>query len=363
MWIILITIVLVAIVITVVVILPTGRRNIKQYVDRNGNQYPNSIAEKRFVEINGVQLGMFLKGKDVSNPVLLFLNGGPGIPDYFFTEKYDTGLEDIFTVCYLDYRGTALSYSSDLAIETCNTEQFLSDVDQVADYLRKEFRQDKLYLMGHSFGTYIGLLTAHAHPEKYYAYIAMSQIVDQAESELSAYHIMKEQYADMGNDKMVSKLEKYETDTANKEWVDRWFASGVRDSAMHELGGGTMADMKSVITGIVLPSLRCTDYSWQERINIWRGRMFMINSDVAVDARNFQALKVVPSLKIPIYFFSGEQDLTCFYPLQKEYYEQIEAPVKSFYSFDNSAHSPLFEEPQKAIDTILTDILCTNVTE
>lgn len=325
--------------------------------NENENKYPNSIAEKRFVEVNGVQLGMFIKGKDISNPVLLFLNGGPGIPDYFLTKKYDTGLEDVFTVCYLDYRGTALSYSSDIGIETCTTEQFLSDVNEVADYLIDEFGQEKIYLLGHSFGTYIGLMTAQAHPEKYYAYIAMSQIVNQAESELSAYQIMKEKYDDMGNEKMVRKLEEYETDIADREWLNRWFASGVRDKVMHELGGGTMADMKSVITGIFFPSLRCTDYSWKERINIWRGKAFVQNSEVAVDARNFRAEESVSSLKIPIYFFAGEQDLTCYYPLQKEYYEWIEAPQKGFYTFENSAHSPVFEEPEKAIDYIKRDIL------
>lgn len=67
---------------------------------------------------------------------------------------------------------------------------------------------------------------------------------------------------------------------------------------MHELGGGTMADMDFVITGIFFPSLRCTDYSWQERINIWKGKAFMLNSDVAVDARNFQAEESVLSLEI-----------------------------------------------------------------
>lgn len=67
--------------------------------------------------------------------------------------------------------------------------------------------------------------------------------------------------------------------------------------------------------------------------------------------------RAVLALKIPIYFFAGEQDLTCYYPLQKEYYEQIEAPVKDFYTFANSAHSPLFEEPEKAMDFIKKDIL------
>ena len=76
---------------------------------------------------------------------------------------------------------------------------------------------------------------------KYHAYLAMSQIANQSESELSAYHMMKEQYAAMNHTRMLHKLEEYETDTADQEWMNRWLASGVRDDAMHELGGGTMA--------------------------------------------------------------------------------------------------------------------------
>lgn len=351
------SIIFILILITGLIIFPPGRKNIKKYTDENGNEYPNSIAEKRFIDVNGVKMGMIIKGKNIINPVLLFLNGGPGIPDYFLAEKYKTGLEEVFTVCYYDYRGTALSYSSSLSIQTCNTEQFLSDVDKITDYLRSEFNQNKIYLFGHSFGTYIGILTAKAHPEKYQAYLSMSQVVNQAESELLAYKNMKEKYKEIKNEKMVRKLEEYETDIADKKWLDRWFASGIRDKAMHELSGGTMADMKSVITGIFFPSLRCTDYTWTERIKIWQGKAFMLNSDVAVDARNFIAEEAVLSLEIPIYFFAGEKDLTCYYSLQKEYFEKINAPIKKFYTFHNSAHSPLFEEPILAIHYIKNDIL------
>lgn len=342
---------------TVFIVFPLGGKNPESYRDATGVPVSGSISEKTWIDINGSQQGMFLKGKDTTNPILLFLTGGPGIPDYFLTKERDTGLEDVFTVCYWDYRGTALSYSSDCKAEDCTTGQFIQDAIAVTDYLRERFGQEKIYLLGHSFGSYIGLLTAQAAPGKYYAYIAMSQIADQPQSELLAYNTMKAEYAAQGNQKMVQKLEKYQTDIPDATWLHRWFAAPERDTAMHELGGGTMASMHSVITGIFFPTLRCTDYTQAERIRIWQGKAFVQQTQVAYDRMEFVAAESVPELKIPIYFLAGKQDLTCCYVMQKAYYEQIKAPVKGFYTFKNSAHSPLFEQPQLAMNILRQDVL------
>ena len=356
MWAILLVI---ALIMSVMLIFPPSRGKLKPY--HNGALPAKSICEKAWVEINGFQQGMFLRGKDITNPVLLFLSGGPGIPDYFLVKKSDTGLENIFTVCYWDYRGTALSYSPDCNAEDCTSEQFVQDAITVTDYLRKRFGQEKIYLLGHSFGTYIGLLTAQSAPEKYHAYIAMSQIADQPRSELLAYNTMKAEYAARGNQKMVQKLENYQTDTADAQWLHRWFSAPERDTAMHELGGGTMAAMKSVITGIFLPTLRCTDYTEAERIHIWQGKAFAQKTQVAYDRMNFAAAESVPALEIPIYFLAGKQDLTCCYAIQKEYYDQIKVPLKGFYTFEHSAHSPLFEEPEHAVEILVNDVIQDSV--
>lgn len=339
------------------ILLPPSLGRAKPFLDQKGHLIEGSISEKIFIQINGSQQGMFLKGKDTTNPVLLFLTGGPGIPDYFLAQKIDTGLEDIFTVCYWDYRGTALSYSPDCKAEACSAKQFVQDAISVTDYLRERFGQEKVYLFGHSFGTYIGLLTTQAAPEKYHAYIAMSQIANQPQSELLAYNTMKAEYAARGNQKMVQKLESYQTDAADTLWLHRWFAAPERDTAMHELGGGTMATMKSVITGIFFPILRCTDYTQAERIRIWQGKAFVQQTQVAYDRMEFVAADSVPVLEIPIYFLAGKQDLTCCYAMQKEYYDQLKAPLKRFYTFEHSAHSPLFEEPEHAIEILVNNVL------
>lgn len=327
---------------------------------KNGEKYvktlEKAVSEKIRITINGVEQGMFIKGKDCTNPVLLFLNGGPGIPDYFM-RKNNSGIEDLFTVCYWDYRGTGLSVSAAVCAEDCTTKQYILDAISVTDYLRERFKQDQIYLLGHSFGTYIGLLTVQAAPEKYRAYIAMSQISNQPKSELLAYNTMKAIYVAKGARRMVRKLKSYETDTPNRAWLRRWFSAPERDRAMHELGGGTMGTMKSVITGIFIPVLCCRDYTLAERLNIWKGKAIVQKTQVAYDRMEFVADISVPSIDIPVYFFSGRHDLTCCYVEQKAYFKKLLSPAKGFYTFEHSAHSPLYEEPERALDILRKDVL------
>lgn len=356
MWIIICAALLCGVLLGCIIIIPPSFGHTKQFLDDKGNAIGGSISEKISININGASLGMFIMAKDESKPVLLFLGGGPGIPGYFLEQGYPTGLENEFTVCYLEYRGTSLSYHSRILPETMTTQYYIADVVGVTDYLRDRFGRDKIYLLAHSFGTYIGIQAASQNPELYHAYIAMAQVTHQAESEKTAYRYMLDQYRSNGNSKMVKMLENYPILTSDEAY-QRYFTSSLRDTAMHALGIGTMHHMNSVVSGIFFPSLRCCVYTPIERINIWRGKAFAKTTCVVTDISQFNAVRDVRKLNIPIYFFAGIYDYTCCYSLQKEYYEQIQAPLKGFYTFENSAHSPLFEEPAKALSILSHDVL------
>ena len=285
-----------------------------------------------------------------------FLAGGLGLPEYLMEKAYPSGLENEFVVCYLEYRGTSLSYRPDTPVESMTLEQYLDDVVEVTNYLRTRFGQEKIYLIGHSFGSYIAINTVYRHPELYHAYIAMSQIADANESERLAYWYMVEQYRAQGNTRMIKKFEKYPIDTS-EDAFKAYAMSLLRDIAMHDLGVGTARDMRSPISGLLLPSLRDTVYTPAERINIWRGKIFAGKTTVGRGHLSFNAFDEIPEIAVPIYFFAGLYDYTVCYSLQKDYYERIEAPLKAFYTFENSAHSPLFEEPEKARDILCRDVL------
>jgi pimeloyl-ACP methyl ester carboxylesterase len=233
-------------------------------------------------------------------------------------------------------------------------EQFISDTLAVTDYLRERFHQDQIYILGHSWGSLIALRAAARSPERFKAYLGMAQMVHQLESEKVAYDHMLAAYRERGDLKMIRELEAAPV-TMTGGTPERYLR--LRDTAMHRLGVGTTHDMTSVITGIFLASWRFRGYTLREKINLWRGRAFsrslgLWNQFLTIDLR-----KTVPALQIPAYFFVGRFDYTCVTSLAKDYYDQLQAPVKGLYVFDYSAHSPLLEEPQKAHRILEHDVL------
>ncbi len=323
----------------------------KPLIDEAGKPLPRSISEKVFVTINGMQQGMLIKSKDARQPVLLYLHGG--IPDYFLGQKYHTGLEDHFTVVWWEQRGAGLSYSPDIPPKTMTVKQFIEDTLALTHDLCSRFNKEKIYLMAHSGGTFFGIQAVARAPHLYHAYIGVAQMANQLESERRAYAYMLERFRENGNTDMVRKLEAspVTTDRVPREYLK------VRDTAMHSLGIGTMRQMKSIVSGVFLPSLQCRDYTLAEKMKTWRGKFATgVTSlwDEMITTNLNTKLSEVP---IPAYFFHGIYDYTCSYPEAKAYFQNLKAPIKGFYTFDQSAHSPIFEEPEKVMKIMQADVL------
>lgn len=346
---------LICVFISVVMLMVWSPGKPKPFLDENGRLLVGSISEKIHVNINGVEQGMFIKGKDKIKPVLLFIHGGPGMPEYAVSQKYMTVLEDYFTVCWWEQRGSGLSYNTEISPKTMTVEQLISDTLEVTNYLHKRFGQEKIYLMGHSWGTFLGIQTAARAPELYYAYIAMSQISSQLQSEKLAYEYMVEQFTMTGDKRMLRKLEKYPINELDTIPPSYW---SLRDEPMHSLGIGTTHNMKSVVSGIFWPVMQNPEYTFREKINIWRGKFFSQNSTNLWDNELATDLsKKVQNLNIPVYFCEGIYDYTTSYRLAKAYFDKLQAPMKGFYTFYQSAHSPLFEEPEKFARILKGDVL------
>ncbi len=324
-------------------------------MDADGHhRLPESISQKLSVPINGVQQGMVIRGEDTANPVLLWVHGGPGMPDYPLTQQYPTDLTGLFTVVWWDQRGAALSYDSDIPADTMTIEQFIDDTLTVTDYLRERFNEDKIYILGHSWGSLIALQAAARSPARYKAYLGMGQMVHQLESEKLAYDYMLAAYRDRGDSDMVRKLEAAPV-TMSGGTPEGYLKA--RDTAMHKLGIGTTRDMESVITGVFLASWRFRGYTLQEKIDLWRGRAFSRSFGLWDQLIRIDLRKSVPALQIPVYFLEGKYDYTCSTSLAQDYFEQLQAPVKGFYEFENSAHSPLLEEPERGHRILEHDVL------
>lgn len=322
----------------------------KPYLDKSGSPIAGSISEKTFITINGVKQGMIIKSKDKTHPVLLILHGG--MPEYFLSEKYPTGLDDDFTLVWWEQRGSGISYNPNSLPASITLDQMVADAVEVTNYLRKRFNKNKIYLMAHSGGSFIGIQTAAKMPELYFAYIGVAQMSNQLKSEQLAYEYMLNQYKLSGNTTMVQRLENVPVIDGTP---DKYLQ--LRDKSMHKLGIGTMHSMRSVFTGIFVPSLISKEYTLREKYCLWAGKAYSGVSSLWVEMLSTNLMVQVPKLDIPVYFLSGVYDYTVSYTLAKEYLEKLQAPVKGFYTFKESAHSPIFEEPQKAKQIMLTDVL------
>ena len=278
------------------------------FTDAHGQPLAGSLSERITVKINGVDQVMFIKSRDVKNPVLLFLHGG--MTEYFLTQDFPTGLESAFTVVWWDRRGSGLSYSPNIRPETITSEQLISDTLAVTDYLRQRFGKDRIYLMAHSEGTFIGIQVAARAPQLYYAYVAVAQMSNQLESEILAYQYELQRFKENGNTTMVQKLEAAPVTAARGTPSDYL---KIRDEAMHSLGIGTMHNMDSVLTGLFLRSLQFREYSIGDKITMWRakaaaGTSYLWNQILATDLT-----KEVTRLEVPVYFLEGKYDYTANY--------------------------------------------------
>jgi pimeloyl-ACP methyl ester carboxylesterase len=332
------------------------------FKDEQGNILQGSISEKVFVCIGGTKQGMFIRSKNVKNPVLLFIHGGPCFPNYFLIEKYNPGLEEYFTVCYWEQRGGGLSYNAEVSIESMTLEQLSSDAIEVSNYLRERFGKEKIYILAWSGGTTIALPVISQAPELFHAYIAMAQITRQRESERMAYNFMLKHYIKLNDQQSVLQLKKF-NDLKTESDVISFYNSLTRDKLMHELGIGTMRNVKSVFWDIFLPVWACRAYTLREKFNIWKSKInFLPGTNLKNETLITDFSEVYPKIDVPIYFMSGKYDLTVNVDLSKEYYNRLNAPLKGFYTFENSAHGPLFEEPKRFMEIMEKDVLRSKTT-
>ena len=314
----------------------------------------NSLSEKFVMDINGAPNGFFINSKDINNPVLLLVSSGPGTDDYVFTDKYkNMRLEDDFTVVYWDYRWMCIAYDNSARKDEITLDNLLDDTQAVTEYLKQRFNKEKIYIMGFSGGTHIALREAARHPENYYAYIGMAQCVtDTSENDTLIYNFMKDVFTKRSDKKRLSRLEaaveKNEDGSVKcKNWYDYVML-------LHEAGGGTIKD-KSEFAGITWPIITAKCYTVKEKINYVVSMKMYRTTPLSNELDGFDYRQSLTELKVPAYFISGESDYNCPWELVKDYNEKINAPSKGFYLIKDSAHSPLWENPEDTCK-VLRDI-------
>ena len=319
---------------------------------------PNAVASLEYVRLGGVDQLLLCRGEDVSKPILLYLRGGPGVPCIPY-EHVVRDLEKDFIVVFWDQRGTGRSYPK--TIEPVTIDRYVDDAKELVDLLLARFGKERLYLIGHSWGSVLGLRLASEIPEQLHAYIGMGQLVDGARNETRSYEVAVERAQAAGDRRALAALA-----GVTPPYLDGSGEQVIKDLALQrkwlERLGGVYHDYRTLgnkqIIGAMLKSTEygLTDFITMEK----RGRAAARTTwreQLAVDFFN-----TVPRLETPVWFFMGEADYNTPVDLVYEYYGRLDAPAgKAFVRFEKSGHFPIFEEFGKFRTELLRVVEATEI--
>jgi proline iminopeptidase len=315
---------------------------------------PGGINSLESVRIGGINQWIEVRGQNVNNPILLFIHGGPGVAFIPLAGSFQGPWEKYFTVVQWDQRGAGKTYASndvELQHRTMTVSQMEQDSLEVVNYLRARFKRDKIFVMGHSWGSVLGLWLAREHPETIYAYVGTGQVINFPENEELAYKDALQQARTRQNALAVKELESiapYPSPNSRMEQVataKKWEA---------ELLGPPAASLDGFFD--VPKILSAPEYSLKDDYGFIRGQTF--SPEVMLpELMGLELGKLGSDFRVPIFFLEGRLDPYCRPVLVWNYSQRITAPQKEFVWFEKSGHFPFFEERQKFTDELVQRIL------
>ena len=306
-------------------------------IDTNTEKYDVNSLEN--ISLNGVKQWVLCRGEKRSNPVLLFLHGGPGFTHMPFAHKDSDLLEKHFIVVNWDQFGAGKSFQERIDPKVMNTKRFLNDTYTLITILKKKFKKKKIFLIGYSWGSVLGLYTAINHPEDLHAYIGMGQAIDLLQGEIDAYNYTMQKSKEANNLKDIKTL----TDIGIPPFKGG-FQSLIKQRILLGKYGGAFKN----ITYMEIDKIRRSSpyYNKTDQNNYMRGYGFsqhcLWNQLMTVNFFNERT-----ELKIPVYFFEGRYDYGTPFALVEKYIKKIKAPDKEIIWFEKSGHFLNLEETEK----------------
>lgn len=305
---------------------------------------PNGIERLETVRIGGIDQWVSVRGKDRRNPVLLHIHGGPGYVSIPMSWWFSRDWEEYFTVVQWDQRAAGKTYllSNPASIApTLTQERMIADAGEIAAWARRELGQDKIFVSGHSYGSYLGLELAVRHPKWLHAYIGVGQMTNMPESERRGWAYAFEAADAAGNTKALRDLKSIAPYAApgrliplqdiytQRRWVE--FYGGTMAYRHGNQAEGNLADLSP-------------DYTDPEIGHIWDGNGFAERYLLPV-ALSLN-LASVSKLECPLLVFAGRHDFNVNSQLASDWFASVDAPSKQIVWFEHSAHLPMTEEPK-----------------
>lgn len=288
-----------------------------------------SIASLEPVTLGGMEQWLLIRGQDRTKPIVLFLHGDPGRPEIYMAHAWQRPLERDFVVVQWDRRGSGKSYYDDPDRPIRFTQE-LADAVELIGRLRARFGQQRVIVVGHSYGSWLGVALAQQHPELVRAYVGVGQVACTAEDEDAIQDSwLKVQAGLKGDDKTRARA------TAGGNWDRR--------PALMRYGGevsGMPGPLPFAWMGLTAP-----EYTIEDVINIQEGWQYD-HDHLILDGPAFPLARSVPALQVPAWFFQGRRDYLAPGLCVERYASALQAPLVRVEWFENSAHFPFLDEPE-----------------
>ena len=319
----------------------------------------NGIASLEPVLLGGVEQWLLIRGQDVSNPVLVFLHGGPGSPAVFYGRFAFKSLEDDFTVVTWDQRGCGKSYDEGIDQRTITFDRLLADTHELILMMRQRFDVDRVYLMGISWGAILGAHIASRYPELLHAYVGIGQPVDLQRGFAISLAFALEQAAARSNQEAMAQLREVET-AWQTDPVLGWERAGTILEWLEAWGYGDLHDT-SLYASLAQEAGPLTEYTSEDWAHEQEWRALYDGSPLDADPAwwlSVDLLQDIPRLEVPAVFLAGRFDYKAPFSLVEEYVAALDAPAgKRLVAFDQSAHVVFLEERDRFRRTMLETVL------
>lgn len=320
------------------------------------------IQENTYIKIGGIEQYLQIRGKDRKNPIILWLHGGPGFPLTYLTYYYQTALEKDYTIVCWEQRGCGRTFYKSKSSSNLTMEQLLIDTDEVVNYLQEHFGQEKIIIIGQSWGTVLGMDYINLHPEKITAYIGVGQVINFLQGKIYAAECAMEKAVADGNNKDAEFLEhcmEQLSGTENIENLDvRSLEKMIITSVKYLKCSGEMSGMKQLFIALTSPEMSWNDAKWF--LFASNTQNIIASQSNLVDYMYFQfdVMNRNEKYDIPICFIQGDSDWITPTYLVDNYQSGVSAEKKEMITIHDAGHTPFLDNPEqfcKAVKAFLSE--------
>lgn len=312
---------------------------------------PRGIQQHLFLPVNGTKQWISIRGRDRRNPILLVLHGGPGSPEMPAVWTFQSPWEDYFTVVEWAQRGTGKTYEANTRAQMApgmSIAGMTHDAEAVVQYLRHRFHKKKIFILGHSWGTVLGVRLAQRHPDWFYAYIGVGQIVNERRGQRLAYEFVLHRAETDHNVAAIRQLRSIapypgpNLTVARLSVLNKW-----------EMHYGALIYRRSHFHWYARSWELSPLYEPSDIEAIAAGGLFSLEHLLGpLLSVNFEQ---VTHFGCPVIEFVGAHDHTTPASLVIQWFKRLHAPSKRLVIFADSAHMLMEEQPGRFLVHLVED--------